>query len=108
MSSTYRALTRKYRPQKFEDVVSQEHVSSTLQNAIRQNRLSHAYMFCGPRGGGKTTMAGVLARTINQIDESIDGGALSRTPNVIEMGGAFHNKVGGIHHLREVVRGAAR
>ncbi len=59
MPENYKALTRKYRPRSFDDIVSQEHVSNTLKNAIEQNRLSHAYMFCGPRGVGKTTMARV-------------------------------------------------
>ena len=104
MSENYRALTRKYRPDRFEDIVSQEHVSSTLMNAIKQNRLSHAYMFCGPRGVGKTTMARVLARVINEIDSSVDGEALNQTLNIIEMDAASNNKVEDVHHLRESVR----
>ena len=104
MSNSYRALTRKYRPQSFEDIVSQEHVSSTLLNAVQQNRLSHAYMFCGPRGVGKTTMARVLARVINGIDDQVDGEALNQTLNIIEIDAASNNKVEDVHHLRESVR----
>lgn len=104
MSNSYRALTRKYRPKSFEDIVSQEHVSSTLLNAVQQNRLSHAYMFCGPRGVGKTTMARVLARVINSIDDQVDGEALNQTLNIIEIDAASNNKVEDVHHLRESVR----
>lgn len=104
MAENYRVLTRTYRPQTFDDIVSQEHVSSTLKNAIKQNRISHAYMFCGPRGVGKTTMARVLARTINEIDVSVDGESLSQTLNVVEIDAASNNKVEDVHHLREVVR----
>ncbi|MEX2457005.1 MAG: DNA polymerase III subunit gamma/tau, partial [Balneolaceae bacterium] len=104
MSKNYRALTRTYRPQSFEDIVSQEHVSSTLKNAIKQNRLSHAYMFCGPRGVGKTTMARVLARTINSIGADVDGESLNQTLNIVEIDAASNNKVDDIHHLRETVR----
>ena len=104
MSNSYRVLTRKYRPQSFEDIVSQEHVSSTLLNAVQQNRLSHAYMFCGPRGVGKTTMARVLARVINGIDDRVDGEALNQTLNIIEIDAASNNKVEDVHHLRESVR----
>lgn len=104
MAENYRVLTRTYRPQTFDDIVSQEHVSSTLKNAIKQNRISHAYMFCGPRGVGKTTMARVLARTLNEIDASVDGESLSQTLNVVEIDAASNNKVEDVHHLREVVR----
>jgi len=104
MAETYRALTRKYRPSTFDDIVSQEHVSNTLKNAIDQNRLSHAYLFSGPRGVGKTTMARVFARTINDLDQQVDGEHLSQTLNVVEIDAASNNKVDDVHHLRESVR----
>ncbi|MGM0587430.1 MAG: DNA polymerase III subunit gamma/tau [Bacteroidota bacterium] len=104
MAEHYRALTRKYRPRTFDDIVSQDHVSGTLKNAIDNGRLSHAYMFCGPRGVGKTTMARVLARTINQIDDTVDGEHLNQTLNVVEIDAASNNKVEDVHHLRESVR----
>ena len=104
MSNSYRALTRKYRPQSFDDIVSQEHVSNTLLNAVEQDRIAHAYMFCGPRGVGKTTMARVLARVINGIDDTVDGEALNQTLNIIEIDAASNNKVEDVHHLRESVR----
>jgi DNA polymerase III subunit gamma/tau len=62
---SYLVLARKYRPQTFEEVVSQSHISSTLQNAIKQQRLSHAYLFTGTRGTGKTTTARLLAKALN-------------------------------------------
>ena len=104
MAENYRALTRKYRPHSFEDIVSQEHVSNTLLNAIKQNRISHSYMFCGPRGVGKTTMARVLARTINNVDASVDGEHLNQTLNIVEIDAASNNKVDDVHQLRENVR----
>lgn len=104
MNNNYRALTRKYRPQAFEDIVSQEHVSNTLKNAIKNNRLSHAYMFCGPRGVGKTTMARVLARSVNEVDIEIDGEALSRTLNIVEMDAASNRKIEDVRSLKEVIR----
>lgn len=104
MSDNYRALTRTYRPRSFDDIVSQGHVSNTLKNAIKQNRLAHAYMFCGPRGVGKTTMARVLARTVNSIEEEVDGESLNQTLNVIEIDAASNNGVDDIRDLRERVR----
>lgn len=104
MSGNYRALTRRYRPSTFDDIVSQEHVSSTLKNAIEKDRIAHAYMFCGPRGVGKTTMARVLARTINQVDAAVDGEALGNTLNIIEIDAASNNKVEDVHRIRESVR----
>lgn len=104
MSDNYRALTRTYRPTSFDDIVSQNHVSNTLKNAIRKNRLAHAYMFCGPRGVGKTTMARVLARTVNEIDQQVDGESLNQTLNVVEIDAASNNSVDDIRDLRERVR----
>ena len=104
MSPSYKALTRAYRPQTFEDIVSQEHVSNTLKNAIENNRLSHAYLFCGPRGVGKTTMARVLARTINEVDMDVDGEQLNNTLNIVEIDAASNNGVDDVRALRERVR----
>src|SRR5690625_3232334 len=104
MKENYRALTRAYRPKTFEDIVSQEHVSSTLKNAIRNDRLSHAYMFCGPRGVGKTTMARVLAREVNQVADSVDGEELGRTLNIVEMDAASNRKIDDVRALKEVIR----
>lgn len=104
MSESYRALTRAYRPQTFDDVVSQEHVRDTLQNAIRNDRISHAYMFCGPRGVGKTTMARVLARAVNGVGEDLDGEDLTRTLNIIEMDAASNRRIEDIRSLKEVIR----
>ena len=61
----YKALYRKYRPSTFEEVVGQKHVVMTLQNAIKNNKLAHAYLFCGPRGTGKTSVAKLFAKALN-------------------------------------------
>ena len=63
--NSYTVLARRYRPAAFEEVVGQEHVAVTLRNAISENRVGHAYLFSGPRGVGKTSMARILAQALN-------------------------------------------
>ncbi|HSH00134.1 MAG TPA: AAA family ATPase, partial [candidate division Zixibacteria bacterium] len=65
---TYQVLARKYRPQRFDDVIAQEHVTTTLKNAITAGRIGSGYLFCGPRGTGKTSVARILARSINCVN----------------------------------------
>jgi len=67
MATQYQVLARKWRPQQFDDVVGQEHVTTTLKNAIEQNRLAHAYLFVGPRGIGKTSTARIFAKALNCV-----------------------------------------
>ncbi|MCD6217095.1 ATP-binding protein, partial [bacterium] len=64
----YLALYRKYRPELFSEVIGQEHVKRTLKNAIKLDQISHAYLFSGPRGTGKTTVARIMARAVNCTD----------------------------------------
>ena len=111
---TYVVTARKWRPQLFEDVVGQSHVATTLRNAIASNRLSHAYIFSGPRGVGKTTTARILAKAINcsnpvnsNPDNTCDLCAEiteGRSVNVFEIDGASNRGVDEIRNLREAVR----
>src|SRR5438477_8551850 len=77
-SMAYISLYRKYRSQSFGEVIGQQHVTTVLQNAIRMGRVAHAYLFCGPRGCGKTSSARLLARALNCQGE--DGQATAPTP----------------------------
>src|SRR5690606_41284507 len=72
---------RKYRPQNFSTVVGQSHITTTLKNAIRNRQLAHAFLFCGPRGVGKTTCARILAKTINCDQLQPDGEACNSCPS---------------------------
>ncbi len=111
---TYLVTARKWRPQVADDVVGQAHVTTTLRNAIATNRLSHAYLFSGPRGVGKTTTARILAKSINclhplennpdntcELCREITEG---RSINVLEIDGASNRGVDEIRNLRESVR----
>ena len=70
----YLALYRKYRPANFDEVVGQEHITTSLRNQIKNNTISHAYLFCGTRGTGKTSIAKIFARSIN-CENTVNGSA---------------------------------
>ena len=106
---------RKYRPQTFDTVVGQEHITTTLKNAIRNQQLAHAFLFCGPRGVGKTTCARILAKTINCEKPSRDGEACNECQsctsfnngtslNIHELDAASNNSVDDIRSLVDQVR----
>ncbi len=106
---------RKYRPQTFDTVVGQLHITTTLKNAIKQNQLAHAFLFCGPRGVGKTTCARILAKTINCEHRSKDGEACNKcnschsfnegiSLNIHELDAASNNSVDDIRTLVDQVR----
>jgi DNA polymerase-3 subunit gamma/tau len=106
---------RKYRPQNFSTVVGQAHITTTLKNAIKNNQLAHAFLFCGPRGVGKTTCARILAKTINCENQTADGEACNTchscvsfdagtSLNIHELDAASNNSVDDIRSLVEQVR----
>src|SRR6266850_489810 len=111
---SYQVIARKYRPQRFSDVIGQEHVTQTLANAIKQNRTAHAYLFCGPRGTGKTTIARIFAKCLNCTDgpkvefDDQDARCIEiaegRSLDVIEIDGASNRGIDEIRALRDTVK----
>jgi DNA polymerase-3 subunit gamma/tau len=113
--STFVVSARKYRPVRFDEVVGQEHVTQTLKNALRQGKLAHAFLFCGPRGVGKTTCARILAKALNcqnasedfepcNACEACEAFQRNASFNITELDAASNNSVEHIRALIEQVR----
>lgn len=109
----YQALYRKYRPTNFDEVVGQTHIIQTLKNAIVQNRIAHAYLFCGPRGTGKTSIAKIFAKTLNctnnqdapcGVCENCKMVANGSHPDIIEIDAASNNGVDEVRNLIDKVK----
>lgn len=110
---SYKALYRTYRPSSFEEVVGQQHIVTTLKNAVKQNKIAHAYLFCGPRGTGKTTIAKLLAKAVNCEDQQNAPCNQCRSclaiqqgnhPDIVEIDAASNNGVDEVRELIEKVK----